>query len=101
MVRDYVAGCGSRRDSADILFQALTPTDEPGRAKLRALSGKWHKIMRWAVKGTHAPNDASNEVDPDDCQEQFDTFQTILGSVVWEFFTVAGEIDEILEDANA
>ncbi|MCK4341378.1 MAG: hypothetical protein KAY37_06615 [Phycisphaerae bacterium] len=45
--------------------------------------------------------DGSNEVDSDACQERFDVFQTILGSLVWDFFTTAGEIDEILEDANA
>ncbi len=101
MVRDYVVGCESRRDSADVLFQALTPTREDDRAKLRSLADEWHKIMRWAVRGAHVSTDGSNEVDSDACQERFDVFQTILGSLVWDFFTTAGEIDEILEDANA
>lgn len=101
MVRDYVVGCDSRRESADVLFQALTPTGEADRAKLRSLADEWHKIMRWAVRGAHVSKDGSSEVDSDDCQERFDVFQTILGSLVWDFFTTAGEIDEILEDANA
>ena len=101
MVRDYVVGCDTRREATTVLFQALTPIEEGDHAKLRSLVDEWHKIMRWAGRAVHVSNDGSNEVDPADCEDRFGVFQTILGSFIWDFFTTAGEIDEILEDANA
>jgi hypothetical protein len=101
MVRDYVVGCQSRRDSTDELFQALRPTREEDRARLRSLRDEWYEIKNWAVRKVHVSSDGLNEADADECQERFDVFETILGSLVWDFFTSAGEIDEILEAANA
>lgn len=101
IARDYVLGCEFRRDAAELFFQALTPAGKDERAKLRTLADQWHKIMRWAVRATHASKDGSNDVDPDVCRKRFDEFQSILGSLIWDFFNIAGEIDEILEDANA
>ena len=101
IVRDHELGCDSRRNAADQLFRELTPEREHDRARLRFLADEWHKIMRWAVGRAHVSSKGNNEPAPDLCQERFEVFQTILGSLVCDFFTSAGEIDEILEAANA
>ena len=60
MVRDYLAGCDTRRGTDEILFRALTPSGEDDRARLRSRLDEWRRIMRWAVRATHASNDGSN-----------------------------------------
>jgi hypothetical protein len=86
--------------SSELLFQFLM-RQEPSHVEVnRRLVSDFKKMRDWFMQITHLRRDRSLEVDENELQSQFRSFEAMLHSFVGNFFTGIAELDEILQQAN-
>jgi hypothetical protein len=86
--------------NSEKLFRFLM-RNEPSRGQVnQRLVSEFKKIRDWFMELTHFRDEKAPEVNEDELQAQFFSFEAMLHSFVGDFFTGAAELDEILRQAN-
>ena len=100
LLSEYTATRERASDKARRLFEGIDPQNHRAKETLTPIITQWLKVTSWFLKHVH-DSGAPDAVDPSELQKQFELFETALGALTREFFKTIGELDAILEKANA
>jgi hypothetical protein len=100
LLSEYAATRERASDRARRLFEGIDPRNRRAQETLTPIVTQWLKVTSWFLKHVH-DSGAPDAVDPSELQIQFELFETALGALTREFFKTIGELDAILEKANA
>ncbi len=101
LIRDHVNTRETPREAATRLFQAIDPNNRALESVLRPRIEMWLEITEWFVKRVHDRGQTDDEMGGGELKERFETFEHALAAMLREFFKTVGDLDEILEEANA
>ncbi len=101
LIHDHVDTHETVRGKAMRLFQYIDPRNRASEAALRPRVESWLEIIRWFVKRAHERGQTDNEMGGEELKQRFETFESALSAMLREFFKTVGDLDEILEEANA
>ena len=100
LLSEYAATRERTSDKARRLFEGIDPRNRRAQETLTRIITQWLIVTRWFLKHVH-DSGAPDTIDPSELQKQFELFETALGALTREFFKTIGELDAILEKANA
>jgi len=100
LLSEYSATRERASDKAQRLFEGIDSRNRRAQETLAPIVTQWLKVTSWFLKHVH-DSGAPDAVDPSELQIQFELFETSLGALTREFFKTIGELDAILEKANA
>jgi hypothetical protein len=101
VLSEYAAGRETNREKARRLFEGVDPKNQAARESFTPIVTQWLSVTDWFMKIVHVPVNTDAAVDASELQRQFELFEITLGALTREFFKTIGELDAILEKANA
>lgn len=100
LLQDHHAVRERPEEAATRLFEAAAPENAALRATLAPVTKNWIDTTEWFVEFVHVRN-TPDAFPSEQLTLKFGGFEKALKSLVGEFFAGIGEIDAILQDANA
>jgi hypothetical protein len=101
VLSEYAAGRETNREKARRLFEGVDSKNQTARESFTPIVTQWLSVTDWFMKIVHVPVNTDAAVDAGELQRQFELFEITLGALTREFFKTIGELDAILEKANA
>ncbi|MDA2933696.1 hypothetical protein MYX82_05080 [Acidobacteria bacterium AH-259-D05] len=101
LVKDHTDTREKPEQAAFRMFDALAPENEDLLNSLRPIILQWLEITNWFVRHAHDSGTQDKDFLWDDFVRRFELFETILVSLIREFFKTLEELDAILEEANS
>lgn len=101
VLSEYSAGRETNREKARRLFEGVDPKNQAAQEAFTPIVTQWLSVTEWFVKTVHVPVSTDAVIDASELERQFELFETTLGALTREFFKTVGDLDAILEKANA
>jgi hypothetical protein len=100
ILSEYSAGRERPVETARRLFEGVDPRNRAAKESLTPIVTQWITVTNWFLKYVH-DSGLPDPADPNELEKQFELFEATLGALTREFFKTIGELDAILEKANA
>lgn len=75
--------------------------DEETPGPAAAIVDRWHKINGWFEAAVHLRDSGKSAPTVDECRRNFQQLEDVLFALLAPHYTVSGEVNDILADANS
>ncbi len=89
----------NNKEKAIQFFETSIPQNEL-RNTLRPIAEHWWDVTEWFMGKTHDSGRVSPGDDEQRLQQQFELFESFLGTLTQSFYTTTDELDEILKESS-
>jgi hypothetical protein len=100
LLKKHEAVSVKNKEKAIRFFETCSPANQPLRDTLRPIAEHWWDVTEWFMQKTHDSGQVDTACDEQKLRQQFELFESFLGTLAQSFYTTTDELDEILKEAN-